>query len=154
MVILVRRGKEFYTEKVARAKELRSKGLSIKGIASELGVSYSAVYQWLRGNEPKKSKLEEFADYLTTNGPTPVAKVDRTFPKHNDLYNLAPTRGITIKRLVIERNFRGGENYGVWYFLPGQEKELINRVEKMLENFKIARKKIGEILEKFSVDRR
>ncbi len=154
MVILVRRGKEFYTEKVARAKELRSKGLSIKGIADELGVSYSAVYQWLRGNEPKKSKLEEFADYLATNGPTPVAKVERAFPKHNDLYNLAPARGITIKRLVVERNFRGGENYGVWYFLPGQEKELINRVEKMLENFKIARKKIGEILEKFSMGRR
>ncbi len=144
----MRRGKEFYTEKIEKAKRLYSEGREIKDIAKELNVSYSAVYHWVKGlRTPKKSRLEEFRDFLKENGPTPVARIEKEFPKHNELYNISSTRGIEIRRIVIEKNFRGGKNYGTWYFLPGQEKELLKRIEKLLENYRLARKVVLELLE-------
>ncbi len=147
----MRRAKEFYTEKVDMARKMYSDGLPIKEIAKKLGISYSAVYQWVRGNRPRKSRLEEFESFLRDNGPTPVCDAEKKFPKHNELYNMATTRGIRIRRVVLEKNFRGGKNYGTWYFLPGQEKELGKRIEAVLRSYEIAKGAIRDVLEKIDI---
>ncbi len=148
----MRKTKEFYTEKVELAKKLFEDGMSIRDVAKELGVSYSAAYHWIKGlRTPKASRLEEFRNFIKVRGPVPICDVKNKFPKHNDLYNLSSTRGIKINRLVIEKNFRGGMDYGTWYFLPGQEDELAKRVEKLLKNYKLAKETILKILEEISI---
>ena len=146
----MRRGKEFYTDKVEIAKKLYNDGMNIKDIAKKLNIIYSAAYHWIRGlRTPKMSRLEEFRNFIKEHGPLPVCDVEEKFPKHNDLYHLASSRGIRIMRLVLGKKMKGEKNYTIWYFLPGQEQEVKEKINKLLKNYKISKHIIKTLLENF-----
>lgn len=128
-----RTGREKYSEKYRRAIELHAGGKSIKEIAEELGVSYSAAYHWIRGlRKPEEGKLREFEEFLQKNGPTPAANVKEKFPKHNEIYHTASARGSPVRRHVLEQPRSFGE-LATWYYLAGQESELKARIKALAE---------------------
>ena len=135
----VRRGKETYTELYPKALELSKKNMSIKQIAAELGVSYSAVYAWLRtGRKPAPPTLVKFKKYLEKNGPTAAIDIKHVIPKHNDFYHIAQKRGKGIKRVMLDKRY---VEYRVWYYLEGQETLLEQRLQEL-------RKKYAKVKEK------
>ncbi len=139
----MRRGREFYSEKYDKAVEMHRNGRTVKDIAKELGISYSAAYHWVKGiRQPDKGNVLQFHAYLQQNGPTPVIKVKEKFPKHNELFLISKSRGINIKRHVMNRRF--GE-YRTWYYLPGQEELLKQRLDELFLAIKRIKGKFNNI---------
>ncbi len=139
----MRRGREFYSEKYDKAVELHNKGRSIKEIAAELNVSYSAAYHWIKGlRQPKTGNLTEFITYIEKSGPVPALVIKDEFPKHNELFLIAGKRGIDVRRHVMSKKL--GE-YRTWYYLPGQEEALQQRLDALFETIKKIAKKMSDI---------
>lgn len=115
--------------------------MSIKDIASRLGLSYSAVYAWIKGRKPKESKVIEFIEFLKKNGPAPLAKIRKKFPKHSEIYFTALHRGYKILRYVLPKKFG---DYAIWYLLPEQEEKLKKEVEEFLQRYDEVKKKLAE----------
>ncbi len=137
----MRRGREFYSGQYEKAMELHSKGMKIKQIAKELGISYSAAYHWVRGiRQPDKGNITEFINYLQENGPMPVIKIKDKFPKHNELFLIASKRGIDIRRHTMGRQFK---EYRTWYYLLGQEKILEQRLDALFSVIKQVKSKFN-----------
>ena len=137
----MRRGREFYSTQYEKAIELHNKGLAIKNIAKELGISYSAAYHWVKGiRHPAKGNVIQFLAYLKENGPTPAIKIKDKFPKHNELFLIAKQRNLAIKRHVMGRQFK---EYRTWYYLPGQENILQQRLDTLYSVIKQVKKKFG-----------
>ncbi|MEM7826892.1 MAG: helix-turn-helix transcriptional regulator [Candidatus Aenigmatarchaeota archaeon] len=127
----MRRGKEFYVKNYKKVMELHESGLSAKEISKRLGISYSAVYNWItQRRKPSKDKLTELLMFLNENGPTPLIELRKTFPKHSELFLTAEQRGLEIRRYKLPKIF--GE-YSMWYFLNGQEDELKERINKIIK---------------------
>ena len=137
----MRRGREFYSENYSKAVELYKQGLSVKQISSDLGLSYSAVYHWVKGlRSPEKGNITDFLYYLKKNGPMPVVKLKANFPKHNELFLTAEHRGLGVRRHTMARKF--GE-YNTWYYLPGQEVLLKERLDELFEVITKVKEKLG-----------
>jgi hypothetical protein len=127
----MRRGREVYSGKFERAVELGKQGKSVKEIARELGVSYSAAYHWVKGlRKPAAGSINEFIDYLRENGPMPAERVSERFPKHGELFLTAQKRGAGLRRHMMSRQFRG---YRAWYYLDGQEGLLQQRLDELFD---------------------
>jgi len=140
----MRKGREFYSKHYDRALELHNKGMSIKDIAKELGMSYSAIYHWVRGlRKPESGNINEFIGFLQQHGPTPAGKIAEKFPKHNELFLTASRRGLPLKRLVLGRKFM---EYSTWYLLDGQEAVLKERVEELFGRIKEFKEALKEAL--------
>lgn len=147
----MRRGREFYSKNYERVMELHNKGAGIKEIAERTGLSYSAVYHWVRGvRKPEAGNLNGFESFLRENGPAAAIEIKERFPKHNELFLTSARRSMPIKRFVMKRKF--GE-YGTWYFLDGQEERLKQRVAELLERYKEVRNNIAKILEEIRIKR-
>jgi transcriptional regulator with XRE-family HTH domain len=139
----MRRGREFYSENYEKVMELHKKGMNVKEIASQLGMSYSAVYHWVRGlRKPDIGNINEFIEFLRSNGPTPVLKL-QNFPKHNELFLTASRRGLPVKRLVLGRKFR---EYSTWYLLDNQEELLKKRIEELFSRIKEFKDELRRVL--------
>jgi len=127
----LRRTKDFYSQVYREAVRLFEMGKSIREVAEELGISYSCAYAWYRGKrKPRRSRVEEFISYLKNKGPLPIGELKRVFPKHSELFYLANQRGFSVKRAKLPRKVRGAY---LWYYLPGQEEKLKERVEAYLK---------------------
>ena len=127
---MLRKGKNFYTENYNKALELWKKGYSIKDISKELGISYSTIYFWVsKRRVPKKDKVTEFYEFLKLHGPSSAIEIKNHFGKHSELYLTAKERGIEINRYKLPKILKG---YSIWYYLDGQEEELINRVKDII----------------------
>jgi predicted transcriptional regulator len=138
----IRKGKNSYIEKYEKAKELAEKNYSIKEIANILGISYSAAYQWIKKKkEPKKDKITLFYDFLSKNGPSPLAIIKKDFPKHSEIYNSAISRGFKIKRYKLPRIFK---EYSIWYYLEGQENSLKERIKIIINKREEMKNEIAE----------
>ncbi len=141
----MRRGREFYSKNYETVMELNKGGVSIKKIAEQTGLSYSAVYHWIKGlRKPEAGNLADFQSFLMENGPAAVIEIEKKFPKHNELFLTAARRAMPIKRFVMKRKFGG---YGTWYFAGGHEERLRERVTELLEKYKEIRDNIVKILE-------
>lgn len=141
----MRRGREFYSKNYEKVVELHKKGAGVKEIAENTGLSYSAVYHWVRGiRKPEAGNLNGFESFLRQNGPSAAIEIREKFPKHNELFLTATRRSMPLKRFVMKRKF--GE-YGTWYFLDGQENELKQRVAELLERYKEVKDNIAKMLE-------
>lgn len=144
-MIFMRKGKDFYNKKYKEVFQLNEKGFSIKDISEKTGLSYSAVYSWIKKNKkPEKSVLIEFKEFLEKKGPTPVAEIEENFPKHNDFYHISRKRDIGINRLRI-KGMKVGK-YSDWYYLDGQEDELKKRLNEMKEKYKEFKEKMRDVL--------
>jgi hypothetical protein len=131
----VRKGRETYQQSYSKALELHARGKSVKEIAAELGVSYSAAYHWVRGiRKPEAGNVRDFESYLKDKGPSPAAEISKKFPKHNEIFHVAKERGIPVKRWVTSRPRTFGA-YATWYYLSGQEAELKKRVIGTIKKF-------------------
>lgn len=140
----MRRGREFYSKHYGKVIELHKKGIGMKEIAGQTGLSYSAVYHWVRGiRRPEAGNLNDFESFLQQHGPAAAAEIAERFPKHNELFLTAARRSIPIKRFAMKRKF--GE-YGTWYFLDGQEETLKKRITEMLEKYKEIKENIAKII--------
>ena len=140
----MRRGKEFYGKQYEEAVKLYKEGKSIPEISKELRLSYSAVYQWLKGlRKPDIGNVNAFGKFLVENGPQPAEEIKDNFPKHNELFLIASRRGLRVKRLIINKKFKG---YSMWYFIEGQEEELEKRVHEMLGKVKEVKDKLRDLL--------
>lgn len=145
----MRRGREFYSKNYEKVMELHGKGVALKEIAEKTGLSYSAVYHWVKGlRKPETGNLNDLESFLRENGPQAAIEIKEKFPKHNELFLTAARRAMPIKRFVMERKF--GE-YGVWYFLDGQEENLKTRVAELLEKYKEAKDNIARILGEINI---
>jgi len=145
----MRRGREFYSQNYQKVMELHGQGLSIKEIADKLGISYSAVYHWVKGlRKPEPGNLISFKKFLEKNGPTPVADIVVIFPKHNEIYHVAKSRGIDIQRYVIPKKVMNVGDYRTWYYLKGQENELKKRINELKEKYEKIVKRFSEKIEK------
>ncbi|MEM5812885.1 MAG: helix-turn-helix domain-containing protein [Candidatus Aenigmatarchaeota archaeon] len=139
---MIRKGKNFYVENYKKAIELYSKGYSIKDIASILGISYSACYAWIfKKRIPKKDIATKFYEFLKVHGPSPIIEIKKEFSKHSDVYLEAKERGFKIMRYRLPRILKG---YSIWYYLEGQEKELINRVKDIINKREELKEKLAE----------
>lgn len=137
----MRKTKEYYLERYEEVMKLWQQGIPIKEIASRLGLSYSAVYAWIKGRKPKESKIIEFIEFLRKNGPTPLADMRKKFPKHSEIYFTALHRGYKILRYTLPRKFG---DYSIWYLLPEQEEALKKEIEKFLRYYDETKKKLAE----------
>ncbi|MFH0949223.1 MAG: helix-turn-helix domain-containing protein [Candidatus Aenigmatarchaeota archaeon] len=136
----MRRGREYYSQHYEKAMELHIKGKSPNEIAKELGISYSCAYHWVKGlRKPEAGNINDFAGFLEKNGPTPAAEIP--FPKHNEIFLISVRRGIGVRRHVLSRKFR---EYSTWYYLPGQESILKERIADLLMKYKKAREKVAK----------
>ncbi len=139
-----RRGREFYSKNYGKAMELYAGGTEISEIARHLNISYSAVYHWVRGiRKPDEGNINAFESFLRQNGPQASAEIEATFPKHNEIFHTATSRGLQLKRHVLEKKFGG---YATWYFLPGQEGALKERVSELFAKYKEMRAKLAQSL--------
>jgi len=142
----MRRGREFYNQNYDEVMRLHSGGLSVGDIALKMNMSYSAVYHWVNGlRKPEKGNLVSFESFLSQNGPTPVAELKDTFPKHNEFFLTALRRNMKLKRCTLTRKYGF---YSTWYFIEGQESVLKERVKEMLVKYNEAKEKIVEVLDK------
>lgn len=147
---LMRRGKEFYSQNYKKALDLHERGITIKDIAKTLGLSYSAVYSWVsKSRRPGKGALIKFKEVLRSRGPMPAALIKKEINKHNDFYHIARQRGFGIKRRVI-KGLKLGE-YAYWYYLPGQEQLLEERISELLNDYKQAKEKLLSVLKKMKL---
>ncbi len=136
----LRKSKEKYTELYPQAVELSKKGVSVKDISLQLGISYSAVYAWLRqGRKPAPPSLVRFKQYLKEYGPTAAIDIKRIMPKHNDFYHISQKRGMGIKRVVLDKRYA---EYRTWYYLDDQEALLKQRLEELREKYAKVKKKL------------
>ncbi|MBI5347663.1 MAG: helix-turn-helix domain-containing protein [Candidatus Aenigmarchaeota archaeon] len=132
--MVMRRGKELYAQHYKRAMEMHEQGVAIKDIASQLNISYSAAYHWVKGiRKPEHGSVLQFRKFLETNGPTPQIVIKERFPKHNEIFLISARRGVEIKRKVLSRKF--GE-FRTWYYLDGQEKMLESRLSELFEKYR------------------
>jgi transcriptional regulator with XRE-family HTH domain len=123
---------------------LHEKGLSVSEIASQIGVSYSCVYHWVRGlRKPSSGKLNEFEDFIRRDGPASVMDIKARFPKHNELFLTASRRGLPIKRYRMSRRLG---DYSTWYFIEGQETELKERIKELLGKYKELKEKLIDLI--------
>jgi hypothetical protein len=128
-----RKGREAYASKYGRALELHASGKSVSEIAKELGISYSAAYHWIKGiRKPEAGNIREFEEFLSKQGPCPAADVKEKFPKHNELYHTAASRGSPLRRHVLSRPRSFGE-FAVWYYLEGQDDALKTKIKAFME---------------------
>jgi hypothetical protein len=135
----MRRGREFYSDKYEKALDMHVKGMEIKQIAKELGISYSACYHWIKGlRQPEKGNVVDFIDYIKTNGPMPAIKIKEKFPKHNELFLIANQRSLDVRRHTMSRQFH---EYRTWYYLPGQEQALQQRLDELFAAIKKVKSK-------------
>ena len=140
----MRRGREYYGKKYEEALKLHKEGKSIGAIAGELKVSYSAAYHWIKGiRKPEAGNVNAFESFLRDHGPQPAEEIMDAFRKHNELFLIASRRGLKVRRLLLSRELK---QYGVWYFLEGQEKELQQRIDDMMKKIKAAKDKLRDIL--------
>ncbi len=141
---MIRKGKNVYSEKYQEAIDLYDKGADIKEISQRLGISYSAVYNWVKGKrKPEKSQLNRFIEFLEKNGPTPVILLKEMFPSHDDFYKTLSERGFKVRRYSTSRK-KGIGDASVWYFIEGQEVELKKRIIDMLENYRILKERFAQ----------
>jgi hypothetical protein len=132
----IRQGKEHYAQLYEKAMQLQNQGKSIASIAKELNLAYSCVYNWLKEQiKPKPGMLTEMSAFLGKNGPQPLSKLEQHFPSHDDAFQQAKIRGIQIKRYKTSAIKTLGKN-ATWYYLPGQEQELKERVLNTLKRYK------------------
>ncbi len=130
----MRRGKEHYSQSYEKAVELYGKGVSIKDIAHQLGISYSAAYYWVKGlRKPEHGSVLQFRQFLEKNGPTPQITIKETFPKHNEIFLISLRRGVPVRRRMLKRKY--GE-FRTWYYLEGQEEELKKGLAELAEKYK------------------
>ena len=138
----MRRGRETYGKKYEEAMALHKEGKSVNEIASSLGISYSAAYHWIKGlRKPEKGNVNEFVDYLRSEGPLPTIEVEKKFPKHNELFLMANKRGLTVKRHVLKRKF---SKYAIWYYLDGQEELLEKRLNELFSTIEKVKKDLTD----------
>jgi predicted transcriptional regulator len=136
----LRRGREFYGKKVDEALSLYNQGKSINEIAKDLGISYSTAYHWVKGiRKPEAGNVNDFMEFLRSNGPSAALHIMKKFPKHNELFLMSSRRGLSVKRAYLGKKYR---ELATWYYIEGQEKELEMRVGEI-------QKKIDEARDKF-----
>jgi len=136
----MRRGREFYSQNYDKVIELYNQGVEIKKIAEQLNMSYSAVYHWVKGlRKPEKGNIIKFIEFFKNNGPMPVAEIEAKFPKHNDIFHVAITRKMPIKRKMLSAKIG---KYNTWYYIEGQEEELQKRIHILKEKVEEIQKKI------------
>lgn len=141
----MRKGKEFYAQNYEKAIELHDAGMSPKQIASRLGMSYSCVYHWVKGlRKPKSGNVSDFAAFLRENGPTAAAELMEDFPKHNELFLTAARRGLPVRRRALKRSYA---EYGMWYYLDGQEALLETRIESLFATIRNVKEKLSKAME-------
>ena len=141
----MRRGREFYSDNYDRVMELHNKGLSTNEIASQLGISYSCTYHWVKGlRKPSSGRLNEFEEFIKKNGPVSVMDIKELFPKHNELFLTAGRRGIAIQRRRLSRKFG---DYSTWYFMEGQEDKIKERIKELLDKYKEVKEKLIEMID-------
>jgi hypothetical protein len=137
----MRKGRETYGKKYDEAMAMHQQGKSVNEIAAALNVSYSAAYHWVKGlRKPEKGNVNEFEEYLRSEGPLPVIEVEKKFPKHNELFLMANRRGLTVKRHVLKRKF---SKYSTWYYLDGQEEILERRLKELFSTIDKVRKDLS-----------
>lgn len=125
----MRRGREFYDGNYEKAVVMHKEGKSVREIASQLKISYSAAYHWVKGlRKPEAGNITEFVAFLRSKGPMPAAELQDSFPKHNELFLISSRRRLGVRRCILDRKLK---EYATWYFIDGQEKELDKRVRKM-----------------------
>lgn len=140
----MRKGREFYSKNYDKAMELHRNGTEINEIAKQLNISYSAVYHWVRGiRKPDVGNINAFESLLEKNGPQAAVEIKDTFPKHNEIFLTAASRGSALRRHMLDRKF--GE-YSTWYFLPGQEDALKMRIQELLGKYKELRGKLAKVI--------
>ncbi|MBI4015005.1 MAG: hypothetical protein HY365_03565 [Candidatus Aenigmarchaeota archaeon] len=140
----MRQGRQAYPALYDKAIEMSSRGASAKDVASALGVSYSAAYHWIKGlRKPEKGALNQFVEEIRKNGPLSAWDVKARFPKHNELFLTATKRAMPVKRHTLPKKFG---NYSTWYFIPGQESALKQRVSELLDRYKEMKQQIIEAL--------
>jgi len=140
----LRRGREFYSKYYDEAIKLYEEGLSTRQIADKLNISYSAVYHWVKGlRKPEKGNVTAFVAHLEKHGPTAVVDIKKRFPKHNELFLIAVRRDLPVKRYMLKKKYR---EYATWYYLPGQEQELENRLKELMEKVKDLKEKLSSAL--------
>jgi len=141
----MRRGRTHYKASYEKALELHAQGKSVTEIATELKISYSCAYHWVRGlRKPEKSAVLDFVAFLREHGPTAVADIQKTFKKHNEFFLVAHRRSFPVRRYVLQRKFG---DYATWYYLDGQESLLHERVAAFVEKYNETRKKLAQALE-------
>lgn len=143
----MRRGKEFYSKQYEEALKLHKEGKGISEIATKLNLSYSAAYHWLKGlRKPDIGNVNTFERFLVENGPQPTEEIKDRFPKHNEIFLIASSRGLPVKRLIISKTSKKLKGYSVWYFIEGQEEQLEKRVSEMLGKIKEIKDKLRELI--------
>lgn len=139
---MLRKGKHFYVETYKKALELYHNGYSIKEISNILGISYSTCHAWIsKKRTPKKDIVTKFYEFLKLHGPSPIMEIKKEFSKHSDIYLLAIERGFKINRYKLPRIFK---EYSIWYYLEGQEKELLNRINDIINKRNELKEKLTE----------
>jgi biotin operon repressor len=137
----MRKGREFYSKNYDKVIELYNQGTEIKKIAEQLGMSYSAVYHWVKGlRKPEKGNIIKFIEFLKSSGPMPIAEIEDKFPKHNDIFHVAIARKMPIKRKILQAKIG---KYNTWYYLEGQEEELENKIKLLKEKIEEIQRKIA-----------
>jgi len=140
----VRKGREFYSKNYDKVMELHASGVPMADIAKQLDMSYSAVYHWVRGlRKPEIGNINAFEKFLRDNGPMAAVEIKDRFPKHNEIFHVATSRGSALRRHILEGKFGG---YATWYFLPGQEASLDKRIRELLEKYKDLREKMVKVI--------
>lgn len=145
MVKKVRKGREFYSKNYGKVMQLHSSGVGTADIAKQVGLSYSAVYHWVRGlRKPDIGNVNAFESFLEQHGPQAAVEIAERFQKHNEIFHTSVSRGSQLRRQTLERKFGG---YATWYFLPGQEEALKKRIAELLDKYKEMRGRIAQIME-------
>lgn len=140
----MRKGREFYSKNYDKVMDMHARGVATADIAKQLRMSYSAVYHWVRGlRKPDIGNINAFEKFLSDNGPVAAVEIKDKFPKHNEVFHVATSRGSPLQRHVLEGKF--GE-YATWYFLPGQEDALKERIRELLGKYKDLREKIAKAI--------
>ena len=140
----MRRGRQLYGKKYEEALKIHTQGKTVNEIASELDISYSAAYHWIKGlRKPEAGNLNEFENFLKEKGPMPVIEVEKKFPKHNELFLMANKRGMIVKRKTLKRRYG---KYAIWYFLDGQEDQLNERTKELFAKVDDTRKKLRDAM--------
>lgn len=136
---MYRRGREFYGKHYEEAIRLYDAGLSANEIAKKLGISYSCAYHWIRGlRKPEQGNVNNFVSFLQ-GGPKPQAEVEKTFPKHNELFLIASRRALPVRRQVIDKKYK---SYATWYYLNGQEELLKEKIDELIKKVKEVKEKM------------
>lgn len=139
---MLRKGKNFYVESYMKVMELYEKGYGIKDIAKTVGISYSTCYAWIsKRRSPKIDVATKFYEFLKEKGPSTAREIRNEFSKHSEIYLMANQRGFKINRYKLPRVFK---EYAIWYYLDGQEKELLNRIKDIINKREELKNKITE----------